>query len=66
MSAQLENLRREADRLHEDLSKQRMRSSDACKELITYCQKNEAEDPFHPNCQKPNPLKQKQGGCIII
>lgn len=35
--------------------------------LIAYCEKTAAEDPFHPKCEKPNPLKQKQGGvCVII
>jgi hypothetical protein len=35
--------------------------------LIAFCDKNAAEDPFHPKCDKPNPLKQKQSSlCIII
>lgn len=66
MSTQLENLKRQNERLKDDLDRKRVKTSEACKDLIQYTE--QTEEPLHPtNSKSPNPFRAKGGSsCNII
>ena len=65
MSAQIESLKRQNERLKEDLDRKRIKVSEASAELIAYCEKT--DEPFHPKYDKANnPYKSKGPVCNIV
>jgi len=63
----LESVLRQLERQREDLDRKRIKTSEACKDLVTFCEKT--EDPFDPKYEKSfnNPFKAKTGiSCLII
>jgi len=66
MSAQIESLKRQNERLKEDLDRKRIKVSEAATDLVAFCEKT--EEPFHPKFEKGsnNPYKNKSTTCNIV
>jgi len=64
METTYDNLRKEQERLQEDLERKRISSSQASKDLVVYVEK--IPEPLFPKSDIPNPFRAKVGGCWLL
>jgi hypothetical protein len=65
-TTQLESLKRQNERLKEDLERKRIKTSEAVADLVAFCEKT--DEPFNPKNEKSshNPYKVKSSGCTVV